>query len=79
VRAGLLLVGCLAAAGASCALAAGHSAACFETLPTEVWTATGVSACSEAAPAALALIVLAAPVVWLGVVRGGGGLSELQR
>ena len=51
----------------------------FETLPTEVWTATGVSAYSEAAPAALLLIVLAAPVVWLGVVRGGGGLTELQR
>lgn len=51
----------------------------FETLPTEVWTATGVAAYSEAAPPALALVALAAPVVWLGVVRGGGGLSELQR
>jgi len=51
----------------------------FETLPTEVWTATGVSAYSEAAPPALALVLLAAPAVWLGVVRAGGGLTELPR
>jgi iron(III) transport system permease protein len=50
----------------------------FETLPTEVWTATGSSSFSEAAPAALLLILLAAPVVWLGVVRGGRDPSGLE-
>jgi iron(III) transport system permease protein len=51
----------------------------FETLPTEVWTATGSSSYSEAAPAALLLILLAAPVVWLGVSRGARGFSEVER
>jgi iron(III) transport system permease protein len=51
----------------------------FDTLATEVWTATGVSAYSSAAPPALALCVLAAPVVWLLVVRGGRDLDELER
>ena len=49
----------------------------FETLPTEVWTATGSSSYSEAAPAALLLILLAAPVVWVGIVRGGRDPSGL--
>jgi iron(III) transport system permease protein len=41
----------------------------FDTLATEVWSATAVSSYSEAAPAALALIVLAAPIVLRLVVR----------
>ncbi|CAA9520999.1 MAG: Ferric iron ABC transporter, permease protein [uncultured Solirubrobacteraceae bacterium] len=36
----------------------------YDTLATEVWTATGVSAYAEAALPALALIVLSAPVVY---------------
>jgi iron(III) transport system permease protein len=50
----------------------------FETLATEVWTATGVSAYSEAAPPALALMIVAAPIVWLLTVRAGAGLSEAE-
>jgi iron(III) transport system permease protein len=37
----------------------------FDTLATEVWTATSVSKYSAAAPPALALILFAAPAVWL--------------
>ncbi|MBI5103566.1 MAG: iron ABC transporter permease [Solirubrobacterales bacterium] len=50
----------------------------FDTLATEVWTATGVSAYSEAAAPALLLIVLSAPVVWLLQVRtrGEGAAAE---
>jgi len=51
----------------------------FDTLPTEVWTATSVSQYARAAPPALALCLLAAPVVWLLVVRGGRELDELGR
>ncbi|HWV84612.1 MAG TPA: iron ABC transporter permease [Capillimicrobium sp.] len=51
----------------------------FDTLATEVWTATGVSAYSRAAVPALALIVLAAPVMWLLVGRGGHGFDEIER
>ena len=51
----------------------------FDTLPIEVWTATGVSAYGQAAAPALLLCVLAAPVVWLLVVRGGRELDELGR
>ena len=39
----------------------------FDTLATEVWSATSVSAYSRAAPTALALVALAAPIV-LGLV-----------
>jgi iron(III) transport system permease protein len=49
----------------------------FDTLPTEVWTATSVSRYAEAAPPALGLCVLSAPVVWLLVVRGGREFDEL--
>ncbi|MBA2504649.1 MAG: iron ABC transporter permease [Thermoleophilaceae bacterium] len=49
----------------------------FDTLATEVWTTTSVSRYAEAAPPALALCVLAAPVVWLLVVRGGREWDEL--
>jgi iron(III) transport system permease protein len=48
----------------------------FETLATEVWTATGVSSYSEAAPPALLLMLAASPIVWLLTVRGGAGLEE---
>ncbi len=51
----------------------------FDTLATEVWTATGVSAYAQAALPALALIVLAAPAMWLLVARGGRGLEEAER
>jgi iron(III) transport system permease protein len=43
----------------------------FDTLATEVWTATTVSAYSQAAVPALLLIVLSAPVVYLLQVRPG--------
>jgi iron(III) transport system permease protein len=49
----------------------------FDTLATEVWTATGVSAYSKAAVPALGLIVLAAPAMWLLVGRGDRGFDEL--
>ena len=41
----------------------------FDTLATEVWTATGVSSYSQAALPALMLIVLSAPIVWLLIAR----------
>jgi iron(III) transport system permease protein len=41
----------------------------FETLATEVWSATGVGSYSQAAVPALVLVVLAAPVVWLLIAR----------
>ncbi len=41
----------------------------FETLATEVWTATSVSAYSRAAPAALLLVVVAAPIVLALIAR----------
>jgi len=49
----------------------------FDTLATEVWTATSVTQYSEAAVPALVLCVLAAPAVWLLVVRGSRGLDLL--
>ncbi|MEY2533485.1 MAG: iron(III) transport system permease protein [bacterium] len=48
----------------------------FDTLATEVWTATTVSAYSEAALPALLLVAFSAPVVYLLQLRpgrGGGG------
>jgi iron(III) transport system permease protein len=51
----------------------------FDTLPIEVWTATSVSAYGQAAAPALLLCLLAAPVVWLLVVRGGRELDEIGR
>ena len=44
----------------------------FDTLATEVWTATTVSAYSAAALPALVLIVLSAPIVWLLIARPEG-------
>jgi iron(III) transport system permease protein len=51
----------------------------FDTLATEVWTATGVSAYSEAAPPALALMLVASPIVYLLTVRGGAGLEQTEQ
>jgi len=49
----------------------------FDTLATEVWTATSVSQYSAAALPALALCALAAPAVYLLVARGGRELEQL--
>ena len=43
----------------------------FETLATEVWTATTVGFYSRAAVPALLLIVLAAPIVYVLTTRRG--------
>jgi iron(III) transport system permease protein len=48
----------------------------FDTLAVEVWTATSVSAYSRAAPAALLLIVLSAPIVLRLVASGGRERAE---
>jgi iron(III) transport system permease protein len=51
----------------------------FDTLATEVWTSTSVSQYSQAAVPALVLCALAAPAVWLLVVRGSrdlGGVGD---
>ncbi len=50
----------------------------FDTLATEIWSATQVGAYSEAAIPSLLLIVLSVPVLWLlqgdrrGIPDGGG-------
>ncbi|HEX8741766.1 MAG TPA: iron ABC transporter permease [Thermoleophilaceae bacterium] len=49
----------------------------FETLATEVWSATGVGSYSQAAVPALVLIVLAAPVVWLLIARPGASTAPV--
>jgi iron(III) transport system permease protein len=41
----------------------------YDTLATEIWTATSVAAYSEAAPAALLLIAVSAPLVYVLVAR----------
>jgi iron(III) transport system permease protein len=45
----------------------------FDTLATEIWSATQVGAYSQAAVPALLLVVLSAPVLWL--VHGDRGLA----
>lgn len=50
----------------------------FDTLATEIWTATSVSQYSRAAVPALLLCALAAPAVWLLVVRGSRELGQLS-
>jgi iron(III) transport system permease protein len=47
----------------------------FETLATEVWKHTQVAAYSEAAPPALLLIALSAPLVWALAARPGRGIG----
>ena len=42
----------------------------FDTLATEIWSATSVAAYSEAAPSALLLIVVSTPLVYLLTARG---------
>ena len=44
----------------------------FDTLSTEVWSATTVSAYSAAALPALVLILLSAPIVWMLIARPEG-------
>ena len=48
----------------------------FDTLATEVWSATSVSSYSRAAPAALLLIAASAPIVLRMVVRRDGRRAE---
>jgi iron(III) transport system permease protein len=43
----------------------------FETLATEIWQATSIDAYSDAAPSALLLIVVSAPLVYLLAARRG--------
>ena len=50
----------------------------FETLATEVWSATSVSQYSRAAPAALLLVAVAAPIVLRLVVRREGRRVEAE-
>ena len=50
----------------------------FETLATEVWSATSVSQYSRAAPAALLLVAAAAPIVLRLVVRREGRRVEAE-
>jgi iron(III) transport system permease protein len=47
----------------------------FDTLATEIWTATSVAAYSEAAPAALLLILVSAPLVYLLAAHRGSELG----
>jgi iron(III) transport system permease protein len=47
----------------------------FETLATEIWKYTQVAAYSEAAPPALVLIALSAPLVWALAARGERGVG----
>ena len=49
----------------------------FDTLATEVWTATSVSQYSRAAVPALLLCAIAAPAVWILVVRGSRELGQV--
>jgi len=48
----------------------------FETLATEIWTATSIAAYSQAAPSAFLLIAISAPFVWLLVGRRGAELAS---
>jgi len=44
----------------------------FDTLATEIWKFTSLGSYSRAAPAALLLIVLSAPLVWVLTMQRGG-------
>jgi iron(III) transport system permease protein len=48
----------------------------FDTLATEIWHATGAAAYSEAAPAALLLILVSAPFVYVLAARRGLDLGR---
>ena len=47
----------------------------FDTLATEIWAATSLGAYSQAAPPALLLIVVSAPIVYLLAARRGSDLG----
>ena len=48
----------------------------FDTLATEVWTATSAAAYAEAAPPALLLIFVSAPFVYVLAARGGADVGS---
>jgi iron(III) transport system permease protein len=50
----------------------------FDTLATEIWTATSVAAYSEAAPAALLLIAVSAPFVYVLAARRGADTGHVD-
>jgi iron(III) transport system permease protein len=50
----------------------------FDTLATEIWTATSVAAYSEAAPAALLLVVVSAPFVYALAARRGSDVGPVD-
>jgi iron(III) transport system permease protein len=50
----------------------------FDTLATEIWTATSVAAYSEAAPAALLLVAVSTPFVYLLATRHGTDLGPVD-
>jgi iron(III) transport system permease protein len=50
----------------------------FDTLATEIWTATSVAAYSEAAPAALLLVVVSAPFVYALAARRGADVGPVD-
>jgi iron(III) transport system permease protein len=47
----------------------------FDTLATEIWTATSIAAYSDAAPSAFLLIAISAPLVYLLVGRPSGAVG----
>jgi iron(III) transport system permease protein len=50
----------------------------FDTLATEIWTATSIAAYSEAAPAALLLIAASAPFVYVLAARRGADTGHVD-
>jgi iron(III) transport system permease protein len=50
----------------------------FDTLATEIWTATSVAAYSEAAPAALLLVLVSAPFVYALAARRGADVGPVD-
>ena len=50
----------------------------FDTLATEIWTATSVAAYSEAAPAALLLVVVSVPFVYALAARRGADVGSVD-
>jgi iron(III) transport system permease protein len=50
----------------------------FDTLATEIWTATSVAAYTEAAPAALLLVAVSAPFVYVLAARRGADTGPVD-
>jgi iron(III) transport system permease protein len=50
----------------------------FDTLATEIWTATSVAAYTEAAPAALLLVAVSAPFVYVLATRRGADTGPVD-